>query len=228
MKFYYDFHIHSDLSPCADGEMTPNNIVKMAKLKELNIISVTDHNAIDNFPALEKVAYQEGLYILPGIEITARENVHLLAYFREYEEAKGVADIIYAHLPNIKNKPSIFGEQNIYDENDVKTDHLEKLLINATDLSIKEITSLVSGANGILIPAHVDKISYGIIGVLGFIPKAYSFRYIEVFNKKMTEDGLEQYEILHNSDAHKLADISEAENFLEGNDIEDIMKKLGL
>ena len=25
-RYYYDFHIHSCLSPCADNDMTPNNI----------------------------------------------------------------------------------------------------------------------------------------------------------------------------------------------------------
>ena len=33
MKIYYDLHIHSVLSPCADDLMTPNHIVLMAKLK---------------------------------------------------------------------------------------------------------------------------------------------------------------------------------------------------
>ena len=27
---YYDFHLHSALSPCGDADMTPNNIVGMA------------------------------------------------------------------------------------------------------------------------------------------------------------------------------------------------------
>ena len=35
MKLFYDLHIHSALSPCGDADMTPNNIVNMAKIKEL-------------------------------------------------------------------------------------------------------------------------------------------------------------------------------------------------
>jgi PHP family Zn ribbon phosphoesterase len=45
MKVFTDMHIHSALSPCADKSMTPNNIVNMALLKGLDIISVTDHNS---------------------------------------------------------------------------------------------------------------------------------------------------------------------------------------
>ncbi|HOT21679.1 MAG TPA: PHP domain-containing protein, partial [Sedimentibacter sp.] len=45
MKFYYDLHIHSDLSPCSACDMTPNNIINMSLIKGLDIISVTDHNS---------------------------------------------------------------------------------------------------------------------------------------------------------------------------------------
>ena len=38
MILYADFHIHTALSPCGDRDMTPNNIVNMALLKELDII----------------------------------------------------------------------------------------------------------------------------------------------------------------------------------------------
>ena len=38
-RYYYDFHIHSCLSPCADDDMTPGNIAGMATLKGLNILA---------------------------------------------------------------------------------------------------------------------------------------------------------------------------------------------
>ena len=43
---YYDLHIHSCLSPCADDDMTPNNIVNMAIIKELDAIA---NSISDNF-----------------------------------------------------------------------------------------------------------------------------------------------------------------------------------
>ena len=36
MRFYYDLHIHSLLSPCGDDDMTPNNIVNMSLINELD------------------------------------------------------------------------------------------------------------------------------------------------------------------------------------------------
>ncbi len=37
-RYYYDLHVHSCLSPCADNDMTPNNIAGMAVLAGLNIV----------------------------------------------------------------------------------------------------------------------------------------------------------------------------------------------
>ena len=51
MKYYYDLHIHSCLSPCGDMDMTPNNLVNMAKLLGLDVIALTDHNTSLNCEA---------------------------------------------------------------------------------------------------------------------------------------------------------------------------------
>ena len=49
-RFYYDLHTHSCLSPCADGDNTPNNLAGMAKLNGINILALTDHNSCANCP----------------------------------------------------------------------------------------------------------------------------------------------------------------------------------
>ena len=53
MKGLYDLHVHSCLSPCGDEEMTPNNIVGMAQVLELQILAVSDHNTARQLPAVE-------------------------------------------------------------------------------------------------------------------------------------------------------------------------------
>ncbi len=45
-RVYYDLHLHSCLSPCGSSDMTPNNIVNMAKLMGYNMIALTDHNFV--------------------------------------------------------------------------------------------------------------------------------------------------------------------------------------
>ncbi|MBQ2890021.1 MAG: PHP domain-containing protein, partial [Clostridia bacterium] len=58
---YYDFHIHSALSPCGDEDMTPNNIVNMAALGGLDVIAISDHNTIGNVASAIKVGEECGI-----------------------------------------------------------------------------------------------------------------------------------------------------------------------
>lgn len=223
MKFYYDLHIHSDLSPCGSSDMTPNNIVNMSYIKGLNIISVTDHNTTRNLPPVVMLGERAGIKVVPGIEVTTKEEVHVLCYFRNLVDALQFGDIIYSLLPEMVNNPIIFGEQNIYNELDEKTGSLGKLLLNAVSLSIGEVHNLAVSHHGIMVPAHINKKSNSILGVLGFIPKNLCIDLVEIYDKTaIDEKYVEGLRILRNSDAHQLIDISEAKNFFELDDIEDI------
>jgi len=207
MKFFYDFHIHSDLSPCGDKDMTPNNIVNMAYIKGLNMIAVTDHNTIENYKAIEKIAQGLGILVVPGIEINTKEEVHILSYFKDYKSAKAVSDLIYESLPNI-------------------------LLISASKYSIGEICTIVNKYNGVIVPAHINKKSNGILGVLGFFPTDINFEFIEISkshelgerNKKMVMN----YKKLVSSDAHILENISEPINYINLEKLEDIYSYLNI
>ena len=44
MKYYYDLHLHSCLSPCGSEDMTPANLAAMCALAGLDIVALTDHN----------------------------------------------------------------------------------------------------------------------------------------------------------------------------------------
>ena len=60
MRYSYDLHMHSCLSPCGDMDMTPNNIVNMACLLGLDIIAVSDHNTARNLPAVSRWQRKRG------------------------------------------------------------------------------------------------------------------------------------------------------------------------
>ncbi|MBQ6894110.1 MAG: PHP domain-containing protein, partial [Clostridia bacterium] len=81
MKVYYDFHIHSCLSPCGDNDMTPNNIVNMSALKGLDAIAITDHNCGENAKAAIEAAKELPLTVIPGMEIETSEEIHMVALF---------------------------------------------------------------------------------------------------------------------------------------------------
>jgi PHP family Zn ribbon phosphoesterase len=227
-KVAIDLHIHSALSPCGEEEMTPNNIVNMAKLKELDYIAVTDHNTSKNVPAIIKVAEAigEGLCVLPGIEVTTKEEAHILAYFPTLEGVMALDEILYEHLPNIMNKKKYFGPQYIMDENDRIIGEVDKLLISATDISINALWEIVNQLGGVIVPAHIDRKSYSIIASLGFIPPELEIKTCEV-SKQEAINGIEnkfkflkKYQFIHGSDAHQLEDMAEREYFLELNDLQ--------
>lgn len=229
MRFYYDLHIHSDLSPCGNTEMTPNNIVNMAYIKGLNIISVTDHNSINNFPAIRLIGEKLGIEVIPGIEVTTKEEVHVLCYFRKFSDAQKFGCLIYESLPDIKNEIHIFGEQNIYNSDDEIIGNLSKLLINATNYSIDEIFNMAKEYHGTAVPAHINKKTNSILGVLGFIPFNLKMDFVEVFQKSsIDEKVIKKYMVLKNSDAHQLTDISESVNSVELDTVEGIYDYLKL
>ena len=68
MKYAVDLHIHTALSPCADKDMTPNNIVNMAVLKGLDAIAVTDHNSGANLRAISICAQKNALFLFPELK----------------------------------------------------------------------------------------------------------------------------------------------------------------
>ena len=61
-----DLHIHSYYS---DGTMSPQEIVKDAKNKNVGIISITDHDVLDSYEEVRKEAKKEGITLIRGVEI---------------------------------------------------------------------------------------------------------------------------------------------------------------
>ncbi len=211
----YDLHIHSCLSPCGDLDMTPQNIVAMANLKGLDVIAITDHNSCKNCEATMKVAEYYDLVVIPGMEITTFEEVHILCLFYDITSATNFDKYVYNHLLPIKNNEKIFGSQLICDSTDNITGKVENLLINSTDIPLDSLYDLVTLHNGIVIPAHLDKSSTSIISNLGFIPPDSNFTCVELKDLnnleklKQSNPILEDCEIICSSDAHYLGDINE-------------------
>ena len=234
MKIYYDFHMHSALSPCADNDMTPCNMVGMASLKGLNAIAVTDHNSIGNAKAIIKAGEEVGITVIPGMEIETAEEVHVLTLFPSLDSAGEAEKYVFKNLPYVKNKPEIFGNQYYMDSEDNITGELEQLLIVATNLDIYSVFDMVEQCGGFAIPAHVDRHSYSVLSNLGFIPPDLKAPVIEVSNnvtdleEYLKNTGLTDRRVIRNSDAHNLGVISEAINCLEAKDFSvcEILKNL--
>ncbi len=229
MKLYYDLHIHSALSPCCDDDMTPNNIVRMARLKELNLIAVTDHNSARNLPAVQSIAQACGLLLLPGIEVTTAEEVHVLTYFSSVAKAVAFGDRIYDSLPNIRNREDIFGNQYVMNEKDEIVGKLDKLLVNACPYSVDDLCRQVRREGGVPVPAHVNRGSNSLLSNFGFIPDDLLFSTIEV-NEGISGLKIDpaRYRVLHSSDAHSIENIAEPNHFLTcGCSVRSVLQEIG-
>jgi PHP family Zn ribbon phosphoesterase len=211
-QFKADLHIHTCLSPCGDWEMSPKKIVQKSLEKHLDLIAICDHNTAENVPATLREGKRRGIAVLPGMEICSKEEVHLVALFKNVEDSLKMQEYVFAHLSG-KNQPEVFGHQVIADEHDQVLGENPRLLIGATQLSLAEIVKNVHQLGGICISSHVDRPSYSLIGQLGFIPPDLHLDAVEVsyrvaLDKASTQvPGIADYPCVTSSDAHFLDDI---------------------
>ncbi len=215
MRAYCDLHLHSCLSPCGDKAMTPGNIAGMARLKGLDLIAVTDHNTARQLPAVESACRAMGVNLLPGLEVSTREEVHLLAYFRTVSDATAFSQRIQPLLPDKPNMPNFFGRQVVMNEDDEETGEEPRLLISALDMDLDALTREIRAFSGLPVPAHINRGSNGLLNALGFLPPGSDFAALEVTEGLPCPGDFPGYKILHSSDAHSLEDIFERVFFLE-------------
>ena len=218
-KYYYDLHVHSCLSPCADNDNTPYNLAGMAAVCGINIMALTDHNTCKNCPAFFLAAKQYGIIAVAGMELTTAEDIHIICLFERLCDAMSFSDEIDKRRIKIENRVDIFGEQILMGENDEVLGYEPDLLSNATTVSIDEAPSLVAKFGGVCYPAHIDREANGIISVLGMLPESPQFSCVEFHSGEKIAEYEENFCVKEHtkvvcSDAHYLADIGEDKNFL--------------
>jgi 3',5'-nucleoside bisphosphate phosphatase len=75
-----DLHLHTTAS---DGYWTPDQLARAVSEKDINLIAVTDHDAIDSVQPTSEAAARYGVKVLPAVEFTVSYGAayfHLLAY----------------------------------------------------------------------------------------------------------------------------------------------------
>ena len=220
MKYSYDLHNHSCLSPCADNDNTPNNIAGMAYLSGIKIVALTDHNSLKNCPAFFEAAKKYGIIPVAGTELTTSEGIHLVCLFEHLDKAMRFDEYLQSRRVLIKNRVEIFGDQLILDGEDNVIGSEEHLLPNATTVSLDEAPDLVRSFGGVCYPAPIDRDANGIIAILGTLPPTPSFGCIEIRSadnvSEYTEKyGLSEKTVVVSSDSHYLTDINETKFFFE-------------
>lgn len=221
MRIYYDLHLHSCLSPCGDDDMTPWNLVNMAKILGLDMIALTDHNSCGNCRSAMRVAEVVGITVVPGMELCTAEEIHCVCLFESIDKAEEFSEYVKSTMPDVKNREKIFGNQLYMDEADGITGKEELLLTTASSIGIDTLPGLVSSYGGVCIPAHIDRESYSIISSLGDFPPELEVTAFELTPKAEEKVWRKDYEnlsgkkLLKSSDAHYLENMREKEFFLE-------------
>lgn len=198
--------------------MTPHNIVGLAKIMELDVIAITDHNAVGNCKAAMEVGKELEILVLPGMELSTSEEVHMVCLFPTLEAGLAFEASMIKNSHFFDNEPEVFGEQLIMDSQDKILGEEKRLLIGSSGISIDEAPSMVREFGGICYPAHIDRSSNSVISNLGMIDPSMDFNHVEIQDYNATQSLIDQHPILkektimYSSDAHYLENFAKMEH----------------
>jgi predicted metal-dependent phosphoesterase TrpH len=206
--------------------MQTTAIIEQAKKVGLDMIGICDHNSAENVSAVMKAGKREGLAVIPGIEITSQEEVHILGFFNTEQDLMQIQDIIYQNLPS-QNDEHAFGPQLVVDEFGNVVGKNPRLLIGATNLTVEKIVEMIHQWAGLVIASHVDRQRFSLIGQLGFIPKGLKLDAVEVTTPLRAGQEYD-YPVITSSDAHFLEDIGKSYTcfMIEDVSVDEIKKAL--
>ncbi len=193
--------------------MIPPLIIQEAEEKGINLIAVSDHNAIANIPAVMRAARGSSVQVMPAIELQTREEIHSLCLFDSLDQIEAFYHQIEPSFPAIENNVEYFGEQFVVDATGDFLRREPRLLISSSSLSLKEAWQIVTEYEGILIPAHINRAAFGLLAVLGLVPQDIPLEILEI-SRHITPEKAKQefpqlstYHLIQNGDAHQLEDI---------------------
>ena len=151
----FDFHTHTRASDDVNDEkMTHESWLKAFMDEGIDCVAITDHNSggwIDDLKQVLKdlesnpPEWYKPLYLFPGVEISAYDNVHILAIFG--------CDKGKSHIDSLLDAVKYNGTKGDTD--------------GVTDKSVIDVVNEISERGGIPIPAHVDREDTGLFKIKG-------------------------------------------------------------
>lgn len=102
----YDLHTHTRAS---DGMNAPAENVRLAKLKGLAGLAITDHDTVAGITEATAAGKDIGVQVIPGVEISTRasgKDIHILGYYLRYED-----EILRSRLEHLRTVRETRNEQ---------------------------------------------------------------------------------------------------------------------
>lgn len=187
------------------------------------MIAVCDHNTAGNTAAVQRAAAAVGGHpaVIPGMELTSAEEVHVIGLFADVGAAERVADQVRSLLPPAgEGYHSFFGEQPLLDAEGRGCGEETAALALATPLDLAETVALIHSEQGLAIAAHVDRRSFSVFSQLGFFPPDAGFDGVEISRhlpadsprlSELAELGLP---VVRSSDGHFLEELGTGSSLL--------------
>jgi len=91
-----DLHIHS--KSCSDGNLTVEEIVKEAKIRNIGLMSITDHDSIGCQEKAMALARKNGIRYVSGVELNVTFS------HPRYNEAKSISLDLLGYQFDVRNK----------------------------------------------------------------------------------------------------------------------------
>ncbi|NYE37516.1 hypothetical protein F4692_002649 [Nocardioides cavernae] len=102
-----DLHTHSSAS---DGTDTPGDLVREAAAAGLDVVALTDHDAMSGWDEARRAADEVGITLVPGLEVSTRfhhRGVHLLGYLPDPAYPPLVAELDRILVGRTERTPAI-------------------------------------------------------------------------------------------------------------------------
>lgn len=188
--------------------MTPRRVVQEARKRGIDIIAVTDHNSAENVNVAVKAGVEEGVTVIPAMEITSQEEAHVLALFESVDMVLLMQELVYLSLTEGQCDEKEW--QLVVNLQDEVMEFSRRLLMGASGLPLGGLVNAIHERGGLAVACHVDKPVFSVISQLGFVPENLKFDAFEVIDPAAAEPGLwfhPDVPRIKSSDAHHVVDI---------------------
>lgn len=210
-KYVADLHIHTCLSPCAELEMTPSAIMKRAAELGIDMVAIADHNSAGNVAAAVRAGREAGVHVIAAMELTSKEEAHVLAFFGSIEEAIRMQGEVFKYLPKMQvPKDDHRHWQVLVDEHDEVHGFEQRMLLGTTGMLLAELVRKIHEMGGVAVASHVDREAFSVMSQMGFVPQEIDFDGFEVIRPERAKAVLPFHQgasLIMSSDSHRLADI---------------------